>query len=523
MAQADSLVNARAGVPLATGRASATLDRFHAWCAAHPVLLSALVLAVAPFWQLRWGTVGDTAWLIHVCEQLLVGARLYVDIVETNPPASVMLYMPPVWLATRLGLHSELVTALYSYMLVLLGLGFAGWMAHRAGLIRASTLRVTAPLILALFVLLPGNAFSEREHLGTALLLPLIVLAAWRSRPSVGGPPLWLAATAGVAGAVMVVLKPHFVVVVVACALYVACRRREWRRIFDLEYWAAGLCTLAYAAVVILAFPEFLRDLYPDLRDVYLPIRTYFPILERFALGYTLTAWLVCRLLSRGGRQGDLAPLLLIASLAAVLPVLVQAKAWPYHVYPSMTFALLALILLLADTPRERRPSWILVAVAVVSCWVPFLPTQRPPSDLLAQIRLETPHPSVALVGSDLAYGLPIARLTGGTWVSRNNADWKGSGALYLRKLARTQGRDDDAARLDGLLRDHVEAKLRELDITRPDLVVLQTEEGFWIDHMMAQPRFPAFLADYELMRQEEAYAIYRRLTPAPSPGAGSG
>jgi hypothetical protein len=50
---------------------------------------------------------------------------------------------------------------------------------------------------------------------------------------------------------------------------------------------------------------------------------------------------------------------------------------------------------------------------------------------------------------------------------------------------------------------------------------MMQTEEGFWIDHMMAQPRFAAFLADYELMRQEKSYAIYRRVTPASSPGAG--
>lgn len=492
------------------------------WCAARPLLLCILVLAVAPFWQLRWGTVGDTAWLIHVCEQVLAGSRLYVDIVETNPPASVMLYMPPVWLAWRLGLDADVLTAAYSYAIVLGGLGFAASIVRRGRLSDAPTLRAAAPLVLALFVLVPGNAFSEREHLGTALLLPLLALAAWRARGA-SQPPVWIAIAAGLCGSVIVILKPHFVLVVIACAVLVAWRRRDWRRVFDLEYWAAATFVIVYAATVVLAFPEFLRDVYPDLRDVYLPIRSYSQLFVTYAGRYALVAWLCWRLVAAGMRS-DLAPVLITASLVALMPPVLQAKAWPYHVYPAIVLMCLALVCLLAARgTRPSFPSLKLVAVAVVVCWTPFFATQKPPSDLLAQIDREAPRPSVALVGWDLAYGLPLARLAHGTWVSRNNADWKGAGALYLRTLARIEGRDADARHLDGLLGEHVADKLDELERARPDLLVLQTEEVVWIDYMKAQPRFAAFLADYGLMREEERYAIYRRLTPAPSPGAASG
>jgi len=33
----------------------------------------------------------DVSWLITVCERVLSGDRLYVDILEVNPPASVWL------------------------------------------------------------------------------------------------------------------------------------------------------------------------------------------------------------------------------------------------------------------------------------------------------------------------------------------------------------------------------------------------------------------------------------------------
>lgn len=522
MARIDGCAGMSDVAALPTGRTAEVLRRIGNWCAANPLLLCALILLIAPFWQMRWGTVGDTAWLIHVCEQILSGQRLYIDVVETNPPASVMLYMPPVWLASRLGVDADVLTAAYSYAVVLFGLGFAAWIVRRGSLADWAALRVASPLVLALFVLMPGNAFSEREHLGTAMLLPLLALAAWRAKPDAQTLRPWTAAGAGLCGSLIVILKPHYVVVVIACAAFVAWRRRDWRRIFDIEYWAAGTLSLAYAATVVLAFPEFLSDIYPDLRDVYLPIRSYLPILVNFAGGYVLAMALCWRLLR--GTHSDLAPLLVTASLAGLLPVIIQAKAWPYHVYPAVTIVLLALICLVAmRRPATRLPSWKLVAVAVVACWAPFFPTQKPPSDLLAQIEREAPRPSVALIGSDLAFGLPLARLAGGTWVSRNNADWKGAGALYMRSLAKAQGRDAEARQLDDLLTVHVTEKLAELERARPDLLVLQTEEGFWIDHMKAQPRFAALLAEYELMRAEKRYWIYRRVRPAPSPVAASG
>jgi hypothetical protein len=41
----------------------------------------------------------DVSWLITVAEKVLDGGRLYVDIIETNPPASILLYLPFVALA----------------------------------------------------------------------------------------------------------------------------------------------------------------------------------------------------------------------------------------------------------------------------------------------------------------------------------------------------------------------------------------------------------------------------------------
>ena len=66
----------------------------------------AAVTIFSVFYQQRWGTIADTSWLITVCERVLAGERLYVDLIETNPPFSVWLYMPPVALANALGVRT---------------------------------------------------------------------------------------------------------------------------------------------------------------------------------------------------------------------------------------------------------------------------------------------------------------------------------------------------------------------------------------------------------------------------------
>ena len=59
--------------------------------AARNSLAIAGITLFALVWQMRWGTIPDTSWLITVCERMLSGERLYAEIYETNPPFSVWL------------------------------------------------------------------------------------------------------------------------------------------------------------------------------------------------------------------------------------------------------------------------------------------------------------------------------------------------------------------------------------------------------------------------------------------------
>jgi hypothetical protein len=73
-------------------------------------VLMALVFAVAVLLRQIIPLNTDVSWLLTIGERVLDGQRLYVDIVEINPPMAVFAYLPGIALARALGVDPKNVT-----------------------------------------------------------------------------------------------------------------------------------------------------------------------------------------------------------------------------------------------------------------------------------------------------------------------------------------------------------------------------------------------------------------------------
>ncbi len=482
-----------------------------------PLVLAVAVLVVAVPWQLRWGVVPDTSWLITLCERMLAGDRLYVDLIETNPPFSVWLYMPPVYIANLLGVEPEYLACAYSYGLCVFGLWFAGVIAQRARFAENPALYRLTPVFLALLVLFPGNSFSEREHLGIALLLPLLVLMAWRAgddRPS--EPQWWLAALAGLSGSVMVLVKPYYAVMILAPALYVAWRRRSIRPLFAIEYWVIGIACVVYLAAVLRFYPEFIRDIFPNLADTYMRYKEYTRVLYVYGASYLVSICLFA-LLRRGRPVSTLVAILVVASVAGIIPLIYQAKGWSYHAYPAVALILAAIVCRMAERSsapgavRADMARKILLAAVVAVSWLPFKNTEKPEAALVASIRAVTDHPSVGLIGQGIQAGHPLTRMIDGRWISAYCSDWFGAFAVIFAHQEREAGNLAEATRLEAIEHSFIEAKLRELNGAKPELMILQKVDLFWAPYIMARHDFASFMNGYRLLAEDETVRVYLR------------
>ncbi|MDX8480579.1 hypothetical protein RFN28_19230 [Mesorhizobium sp. VK24D] len=490
-----------------------------------------ILLAIAVLWQVRWGTIPDTSWLIIVCERVLSGERLYAQVHEVNPPFSVWLYLPPVAAARILDVAPEILVQAWTYLAALIGVAFSGAIVRRAGFPERTTLFALGPAFYAVLVIFPGNVFTEREHLGVALFLPLLALHAWRARRDAEAEPgAGIAALAGLCGSILLLVKPYYAVMVLASALLVAARRRSLKPIFAPEHWVIGGICVAYLVAVILIHPEFLRDAYPLLVEFYANgiasahVMAYYGCAWFFLVFLALWSWPV-------GRFPELAAVTLAASAAALLPLFYQAKGWPYHAYPALSLAVAANLCLLALPRMKRRmagllsylavPPPALISMAIMVAFVLNWPTQKPNSAVVATIRAATFEPTVAVMNTDLDTAHPLSRMIGGQYVSAGAYDWPGPDATALYLRAARSGDDLSAAHYQAIMTRYAESKRQAFERLRPDLIISKIDNGPWTRQLTEHFGFDRILAGYHVLLEQGRLRVYLRndyVRPDPPP-----
>lgn len=495
-----------------------------AWSVAAGIvaILCSGFLVTSTFWIFN----GDTSWLITVIDRMHAGDRLYADIIELNPPIAVWLYMLPVQLSYATGISAEMLVRGYVLLICLLGMALTGWMLRDGGLLPKRAILPAFAALLTLAVTLSGNAFSERDHIGAVLLLPLIVLAAWRAqgRPDAPQSRHWLAA--GLAGGVMTLVKPYYAVIVIAAAAYIAVRRGTWRAFLLPEFVIAGVMSIAYMAVFYAAYPVFFSELLPLLRETYLAFSWPFYSLLPIALPWLALPVAYWFLAGRGGRN-ELSDVFLLAGLVALIPYFIQGKRWAYHIYPATLLGSAAIVfagcvLLLGREARGasvRRPVGIvsLAIFALFVAHVPFLPGDMSPRRLADSVRAEVKDPTVAALGGDIAVGHPLTRLIGGRWIEPYCSDWIGTYALRMAGEAQSRGDGERVRYYEAMLERHLAAKLVRLQAEPPDVLIVGGGDRL-VKWMLSSFGFGPFLRQYEKIAADGDIRVYKRIGPAEPP-----
>src|SRR5258708_28343122 len=187
----------------------------------------------------------------------------------------------------------------------------------------------------------------------------------------------------------------------------------------------AGMA-LIDAAGVVAFFPEFITIVGPLVRDVYIPAGVSFQaLLESPALPIWGVAILATIVLKRHDRIDAACLLLLVTSLGFAAVFILQRKGWPYHSYPMIALAMLALGYALAsNTPRTALDrAWRAGGGALFTklfapsmLWFDSVFDAQP---LHASIARLGPHPRILAITAEPGLGHPLVRALNGTWVSR--------------------------------------------------------------------------------------------------------
>ena len=467
---------------------------------------------------------GDNSWLLTVAEKTIDGARPYVDVIESNPPAAFLFYAPAILFARAVQVGVEFAGSLFVFLWCAASLALAGLILRRARVVSPAESGFLLNAAIFAFVMLPGFSFAEREHVACLLVLPM--LAALAARALDGKVATVLAILAGLAAGGAMAIKPHFALAVALPALYLIARRRSLAPAFAPEMLAALAAAVANVGAIALCFPDYFV-IAPATFDVYVPLRepwSYLLLETWFLLNIILLAALPFAF-----RRASLGPHVAIPALASagfVIAYLIQGKGWVNHGLPGDELAFMAVAMGLAPTfatasEAVQFAAWGKARRAVLFVFMPlmlsapilfgvFLPLtgfEEYKGLTAAVARHAPPHPRVIALSPRLDVGHPLTRRLGGEWVGRPNAIW----LMVFSRMYLDAGWGDAAkrARYEEYIARDARGFREDVAAGRPDIVLVLDDPR--IETAMRHPDIAAAMAGYAPVESADGVAIWTR------------
>jgi hypothetical protein len=491
----------------------------------HPWLLPALMIISAAAMRSISYLHDDVSWLITMAEQVLAGKKAYVDLIDVNPPASFLIYIPQVAIASILGITSEFAVTVSVFVGTLASTAMAGFVLVNARAIEKSRSPYFVALALAILLVLCGDIFAQREHFALVSLLPL--LSCYIARSVGHTPDRAVLILAGLGGSVALALKPYFIFPIGLPLLYVVWTNRQSfsnvaRTLFALENLTLAMSQIVYLAAVYAAFPTYFKSIVPVAIDIYLPIR-----LTMWALLKHASTWAICgsaALALAASFRRTVGPIFWVCVYSATgfaAAYVIQAKGWPYHAYPAVALFLFAagdvfidkiFPELLRKAPRQR------VALIAATCallalftaldlrWAK-LPLLHPPI-YSALKSIAPPHATVIGISADDLSSPQVTRLIGGTWVGRVPYQfmWR-----YATQVMHTQRglAPETVKRLSGYVEFDQAILVDQIRTQKPDIILI-TAANFK-DWVLDQPKIAGALTGYRQASVVNGMAIWVR------------
>ncbi|CCD87907.1 conserved membrane protein of unknown function [Bradyrhizobium sp. ORS 285] len=480
-----------------------------------PVLTLLLVLVAAAVLVRHLVTANtDVSWLLIAAERWLDGQRLYSEILETNPPMAVLVYVPALLIASITGFPAEVALDALLFLAIALSVAVSMLVLRHS---TALTPRQRWPMALAavaVLAVLPAQCFGQREHIAVIELLPVLAVLSLRANGETPQP--WAAIVAGLGLGLAVCFKPHFALAMLCVIAVVAAHLKSLRLLLAPENLVAALLLAIYGLCTVLFFPEFFTDMWPLIRDVYslgLPLS-----LMVAKPGVALCVLiLVAALLFRRGSAATPTPMVLLSASAAFLGVyLLQRKGFPYQSYPMLAFAWLGFFQAVTASPAVGRdaPARTGVAIAAMATalfaatfvWFNSAMDGRFLRPAIARTGIV--HPTIIAVTGNAGIVHPLARAVGGVW------SWRGQSLMVAsyEDFARELGADPQVlARIAGYAQRERRWLAEDIGRFKPSILLVDNLTSDWGQWLRAAPELDRLLRDYRLAETVQDVDVYVR------------
>jgi hypothetical protein len=489
----------------------ARLTRYwpEALAAATALLFAALVLGATP--------EPDVAWQLWIAHQLRAGARLYVDIVETNPPLWFWEAIPLDWAGSVLGIPSREVLVAAIGLLAALSVWTTGRLVPHIPARWRALLLVGAALTL---LLMPLFMMGQREQLMLIAALPYAALAA--ARRDGRAVSVRMAAMIGFGVSFAFALKHYFLLTPALIELWLLVGRRRAYRPLRPETLMLAAMALLYAAAVLWISPEFLTRIVALNQVAYRGISAaHLSDMIRSIQYYWLIALAPLLIEMRVLRRSALASALALSALGFAGAWLIQFKGWPYQSIPTTGCLMLAVTVLAIEQRRAIRPATavLIPAIVLLPLWVTAMqgPYYNHYDASVRPLRAGLgPREAIAFISPDVVYAWPSALDSQARYPSRYSFMW------ITVAAARDKGRTPALA---GYAREAIENSAQDYRCAQPRRIVFDNKHLDGTDEVMEglfvqNAKFADLMRHYHRIGRQDQFDLFERTAPFPAPPA---
>ncbi len=205
--------------------------------------------------------------LLVFAERLLDGGKIGPDIYEVNPPLSILLYVPVIWIKDFIGFDIHLASFVYISFCFILSTLFVTLLLKTQTKSPYETLLIVSVYVLAhLFVTV--NDYGERDQFISFGLMPLCLLIYLKTKNIEISKILSFLVT--IFGIVFILIKPHYGLLPAVLFMHRAWKRRSLLSpIKDMDFIIMSLGTLLYLIVLLTVFKDYTFDLLPEITSIY--------------------------------------------------------------------------------------------------------------------------------------------------------------------------------------------------------------------------------------------------------------
>ena len=465
------------------------------------------------------GVAPNVSWLVFVCERMIDGAAVYVDLIESAVPLSVLLYFPAALAGRLSGLDPDMVAVALAYAAAFGCIALARSILPRtAPGVGPTDWTILAPCLVVLFIV-ADHSFAEREFFAAAFTLPIVSIYI-RNAADGSWPGALKRMPAGLLGGVAAALKPPiFALPFLAVGFAAVLRRRNLQAIFKGGLAEAAIASAAATAWSLWLMPEYVNATLPLMNELYLAVRLPPIILVKVAsfLGVAVMLALTSIAIARS-RSATALPYLLAASIGYLAAYVIQGKYWEYHLLPAAMFAVACILGAGASMSHGASSAlkgepifavlyggFALYALAsVVYANIDRTDRMR---DLRWAGRLD--RPTVAGIAPYMSTTFPLVRQFRGRWIDPYHSQWR---IVYGKLGLALYGNDDEkAARFRRAINAEYERVIRLIREQRPEILIIDASGGDKALYKDALARAPDLLADYSVVAEESNWRILER------------